>query len=225
VTAGVGRYKDLCIDATSGPELATFYGLAVGLHVEAEEGGDAVLRGPTPAHTIWVNQVPEAKSVKHRVHLDLHGGSVAALEALGARVLDATSHPWTVMADPEGGELCLFVREEVPGYRLYEVAVDCRDHLAQSAWWQQLIGGERVVDEGGFSYLQQIPGVPFEAMTFAPVPEPKLAKNRIHLDVVVPSVDAVVALGGTVLRPRDAEIRWTVMADPEGNELCAFTDA
>jgi hypothetical protein len=32
-----------------------------------------------------------------------------------------------------------------------------------------------------------------------------------------------VALGATVLRAPDEEIRWHVLADPEGNEFCVFT--
>ncbi len=55
------------------------------------------------------------------------------------------------------------------------------------------------------------------------MPEPKTAKNRIHWDVTVESVDDLVGAGATVLRERDDEISWTVCADPEGNEFCAFT--
>ena len=36
--------------------------------------------GPTPEHTVWVNQVPEPKTVKHRIHLDLNVGSVDELD-------------------------------------------------------------------------------------------------------------------------------------------------
>ncbi len=54
------------------------------------------------------------------------------------------------------------------------------------------------------------------------VPEPKTVKNRIHWDVTVAAVDDLVKAGATVLRPQDDEIRWTVLADPEGNEFCAF---
>ena len=55
------------------------------------------------------------------------------------------------------------------------------------------------------------------------MPEPKTAKNRIHLDVTTDDVDALVAAGATVLRAQDDEIGWTVLADPHGNEFCAFT--
>jgi Glyoxalase-like domain len=60
-------------------------------------------------------------------------------------------------------------------------------------------------------------------MDFAAVPEPKTAKNRIHWDVTVPSVAPLVEAGASVLREPGGDIRWHVLADPEGNEFCAFT--
>ncbi|GGS55085.1 VOC family protein [Streptomyces griseoviridis] len=61
-------------------------------------------------------RVPEAKTGKNRLHLDLHPGpgrreaEVARLERLGARVLRQVSEPggtWTVLSDPEGNEFCV----------------------------------------------------------------------------------------------------------------------
>ena len=51
------------------------------------------------------------------------------------------------------------------------------------------------------------------------VPEAKVVKNRVHLDLYVPDIDALVALGATVLASHD---EWSVLGDPEGNEFCAF---
>jgi hypothetical protein len=76
--------------------------------------------------------------------------------------------------------------------------------------------------EGGLSYIEEIPGAPFGSMDFAPVPEPKTAKNRVHIDVLTPDVDALVSAGASVVRAMDDEIEWHVLADPEGNEFCAF---
>lgn len=107
----VVRWKDLCMDATDPERLADFWGGVLGLEVEIQEGGDAVLRGDRPEQTIWVNRVPEPRTVKHRVHLDVTAASVGPIVALGATVLLPASDsgfPWTVMADPEGGEFCVF---------------------------------------------------------------------------------------------------------------------
>ncbi|MFF1676966.1 MULTISPECIES: VOC family protein [unclassified Streptomyces] len=61
-------------------------------------------------------RVPEPKTVKNRLHLDLHAGAerreaeVARLEGLGASVLRQVKEPggeWVVMTDPEGNEFCV----------------------------------------------------------------------------------------------------------------------
>jgi hypothetical protein len=55
------------------------------------------------------------------------------------------------------------------------------------------------------------------------VPEPKIAKNRVHLDLSASDVDdeirRLVELGARVVAVRE---RWTQMADPDGNEFCVF---
>jgi hypothetical protein len=63
--------------------------------------------------------------------------------------------------------------------------------------------------------------MPITTMDFVPVPEPKTVKNRIHWDVHG-TVEAIRAKGATLLRARDQETSWHVMADPEGNEFCVF---
>ncbi len=213
-------YKDLCLDAVDPLRLGTFWAAVLGLELADAGEGDAVLRGPSPEHTVWINAVSEPKTVKHRMHLDVHARSVDELLALGATVVDEQPR-WTVMADPEGGEFCAFVREEPPPYRLYEVGLDAADARRVGRWWADLLGG-RYVDEGKeFVYIADIPGAPFESLDVAPVPEPKSAKNRVHLDVVG-DVAEIVARGATVL---DEQPRWTVMADVEGNEFCVFPPA
>ncbi|MEU8467702.1 VOC family protein [Streptomyces sp. NPDC029006] len=61
-------------------------------------------------------RVPEPKTGKNRLHLDLHPGpdrraeEVSRLEALGARLLREVAEPsgqWTVLADPEDNEFCV----------------------------------------------------------------------------------------------------------------------
>src|SRR5262249_50575682 len=117
----VATFKDLVIDATDATVIGRFWADALGLELHLHDDGDAHLTGPTKAHTIWVNQVPEPRTVKQRVHLDVNAGSVEEIERLGATVLDGESFRWTTMADPEGGELCVFVREGEITQRLYEV--------------------------------------------------------------------------------------------------------
>ncbi len=67
--------------------------------------------------------VPEGKTVKNRLHIDLappangdQAAEVRRLEALGARRVDVGQDPgtvsWVVMADPEGNEFCVLTARE-----------------------------------------------------------------------------------------------------------------
>jgi hypothetical protein len=220
----VARFKDLCLDAVDPAGLGAFWAAVLGRAWEAQDDGDGLLTGPTPQHTIWVNRVPEAKTVKHRVHLDIYARDLAGLEALGATVVEPRhgTRTWTVMADPEGGEFCAFPRAEVPAERLHGLGVDCADPEAQARWWARVYGVD-VTEHDGWFTLEDVPGMPILTMDFAPVPESKAVKNRIHWDVTVPGIAPLVEAGAVVLREPGDDIGWHVLADPEGNEFCAFT--
>jgi hypothetical protein len=71
--------------------------------------------GPVPP-TLTFAQVPEAKTVKNRLHLDLNptdreqDDEVRRLLDLGARHADVGQTgdaSWVVLADPEGNEFCV----------------------------------------------------------------------------------------------------------------------
>jgi hypothetical protein len=220
----LATYKDLCIDAVDAERLGRFWAAALGLDLELLDDGDARLTGPTSQHTVWVNTVAEPVTVKQRVHLDIRADSDDRVTELGATVVDAESFHWTLMQDPEGGELCVFGTQADGKAGLYEVCVDtATTQSAQeiSRWWADVLGGE-AGDEETYSYVEQIPGAPFEYLVVCPVPEPKTVKNRIHLDVTTADLEQLTAKGARLLRAQDEEIGWNVMADPDGNEFCAF---
>src|SRR5262245_18590715 len=132
-------WKDLCIEASDPARLAGFWGALLGLEGEVHDDGDAVLRGAGPAETIWVNRVPEPKTVKHRVHLDVGAAALDPILALGATLVlpaEESGFHWSVLADPEGGELCVFVRDDVPAdppASLYEIVIDTADEASSRA--------------------------------------------------------------------------------------------
>ena len=103
------------------------------------------------------------------------------------------------------------------------VVVDSADPQAQAQWWGKVYGVGVTVNDG-WSALEHVPGMPILTMDFVPVPEPKTVKNRIHWDVTVPGVAPLAEAGATVLRVPGGDIGWYVLADPEGNEFCAFTE-
>jgi hypothetical protein len=220
----IARFKDLCLDAGDQARLGSFWAAVLGRVWEAQENGDGLLKGPTPRHKIWINRVPEAKTVKHRVHLDIYARDLAGLEAFGATIVEPRhgTRTWTVMADPEGGEFCASPRAEPPAERLHGLVVDSADPQAQAQWWAEVYGVGVIRNDGWFT-VEGVPGMPILTMDFVSVPEPKTVKNRVHWDVTVPDVAPLVAAGATVLREPDGDIRWHVLADPEGNEFCAFT--
>jgi hypothetical protein len=220
--SGIARWKDLCIDAVDPDLLGPFWAAALGLTDQRHDDGDHALVGPCAEHRVWINRVAEPVTVKQRVHLDLHAASVAEVEGRGGvAVSEPGEHNWTVCRDPEGGEFCVFVREDPPELRLYEIVVDTVDPGRIAQWWADVFGAIRVDDPKGYSWVEKIPGAPFESMDFVPVPELKSVKNRIHWDVVG-SVAALQAAGARVVRPQEDDIAWTVRGDPEGNEFCAF---
>ena len=62
-------------------------------------------------------------------------------------------------------------------------------------------------------------------LAFQQVPEDKIVKNRLHLDLAHTDPEALIArveaLGGSRIEDHQvAESSWTVLADPEGNEFC-----
>ena len=101
----IARFKDLCLDAVDPAGLGQFYATVLGLRWEPDGDDEGVLRGATPQHTIWINKVPEPRTVKQRVHFDVYALDLAGLTVLGATVLEPQhgTRTWTIMADPEGG--------------------------------------------------------------------------------------------------------------------------
>ena len=221
----IATYKDLCIDAVDAAAMGRFWAGVLHLDLQLDDDGDAKLVGPTPRHTVWINTVPEPKTVKQRMHLDVRADSVDDVVALGGVVVDAESFEhWTVMTDVEGGELCVFRTREGKPAGLMEIVVDAADPVPITAWWAEVLGGVHQDHESGYSYVESMPEAPFDALVFVPVPEPKTVKNRIHIDVTTPDVQLLVDAGARLLREPDDEIRWSVLADPDGNEFCAFVD-
>ena len=113
--------------------------------------------------------------------------------------------------------------------RFSELVIDCHDAERLAGFWHEVLGWELVTaqDEGEI----ELRG-PADAPTllFAPVPEPKSVKNRLHMDVSPVNssrdeeVERVLALGATrVDVGQGADVSWVVLADPEGNEFCVLS--
>jgi predicted enzyme related to lactoylglutathione lyase len=107
--------------------------------------------------------------------------------------------------------------------RLDEVVIDCADPARLAEFWLGVLGGHVVRQSHEWVALHPPHGI---TVSFQAVPEPKVVKNRVHLDVDVHDLaDATAAaerLGATCV----GDVVWDelggfqVMTDPEGNEFC-----
>ncbi|GAA3527471.1 VOC family protein [Aeromicrobium panaciterrae] len=217
-------YKAVCIDALDAAKMGEFWARTLDYDLETLGDGDAVIRGPGEGEEIWINTVSEPKTVWHRVHLDLRQGSLQPFSEL-EQVSKTGEFAWTTFRDPEGGEFCVFVHDEPIKHRLKDVVVQAIDPTAISRWWADVMGGDLNHVDPDYSHIDDVPGSSLESFDFVVTTKPKTVKNRVHWDVTLNqgvTVDGLVAKGATVLRAPDHQIRWTVMADPEGNEFCVF---
>lgn len=120
------RIQCLCIDTTDPRRLAAFWQQALGWRQTYAEDDQVALEPPAGSREDGVVpdllflRVPEPKSGKNRLHIDLRpqdqAAEVARLEALGATRVDVGQGPestWVVLADPDGNEFCTLRPDEI----------------------------------------------------------------------------------------------------------------
>jgi predicted enzyme related to lactoylglutathione lyase len=115
----IGRLGWIQIDANDPMLLAGFWGQVLGLEIDDPLGDPPHYVGLIPIAeglVVSFQRVPERKTLKNRLHLDVEVEDVdeaqAKIEALGGRRLpidDLSEYGfrWRPMADPEGNEFCL----------------------------------------------------------------------------------------------------------------------
>jgi hypothetical protein len=112
---------------------------------------------------------------------------------------------------------------------ILNITLDCEDARAQASFWAAALGWTAHEQEnvpGRVEYLAESPAGGFPRLYFTTVPEPKTAKNRLHLDLIPPGDDPqrelarLIGLGATVLDDQPLNAGWLILADPEGNEFC-----
>jgi hypothetical protein len=241
------RLVHLVWNANDPAALARFWASALGWVIgdAAEDEVDVVwpegYRYPDPvAVPLVFVPVPEPKTGKNRVHLDLASTSRAHQADLVARLLELGASPadigqgetpWVVLADPEGNEFCVLEpRDEYSDTGpVAAIPTDCADPAALGRFWTEAAGWPVAHAEEYITGLRAPSGVgPY--LEFLRVPEGKTVKNRIHPDVApYPGQDPaaeVARLRGLGAVPADVgqgDVNWTVLADPEGNEFCVLS--
>ena len=113
----IGALQEIVIDCSNPEALARFWQALIGGDVEVESRDFVVLDGDDDGFYFGFQRVPEAKSGKNRIHLDVEvddlDTAVDEAEQLGARkigaVVEEDDGSFQVMADPGGNEFCFIV--------------------------------------------------------------------------------------------------------------------
>ncbi len=126
--------------------------------------------------------------------------------------------------------------------RWYTTVVDCDDIAAQSRWWAAVLGWQIVYEADDEVVIVPAHVTPELAermpwpeigpgMVFVPVAEPKITKNRLHIDLAPhldddrdAEIERLLAMGATRVDVGQADTAtWDVFTDPEGNEFCVLS--
>ncbi|HET6950275.1 MAG TPA: VOC family protein [Acidimicrobiales bacterium] len=242
------RFWSVVIDAADPSALARFWSALTGWPITYEEPDEVVVEPPSdaadrytePGFPLVFGLVDDVKQGKNKVHLDLNSNSaehqaalVARAERAGARRLDIGQGdvPWTVLADPDGNEFCILEHRATYAAAgvIAAVVVDVPDPGASAGFWSAATGWPVLASDDDSRSLAPPDGAGPRLELLA-VSDPKVAKDRVHIDVApyagddqAADVERLRGLGAT-----DADIgqgvqRWVVLRAPDGHELCVLT--
>jgi hypothetical protein len=113
---------------------------------------------------------------------------------------------------------------------LENLAIDAQDATALGRFWEALLGANTITQEPDlFETRLTVPDGPVLDLCFQSVPEPRLPRPRLHLDVAGGAHQAEVVaraleLGATHLDIGQHDVPWVVLADPEGNPFCVMEE-
>jgi hypothetical protein len=111
----------------------------------------------------------------------------------------------------------------------FEITMDCPDPAALTDFWAEAVHAVTIERGDRYVILHPPEGEGVVPIVLQRVPEPKVGKARVHLDIYVDAdvleaeIERLVQLGATRVSTdvftEDGE-QWFVMADPVGNEFC-----
>jgi predicted enzyme related to lactoylglutathione lyase len=240
------RLTHLVVDTPDPVRLARWWAGALGWVLEEADPEESYVAPPegAPGVPLVFGRVDDPKRGKNRVHLDFSSSDAAEQREIVDRLLAAgatyadigqSDVPWTVLADPDGNELC--VLEPRPDYDgtgvVAAIVVDALDPPALARFWAAAAGWQVLHASPDAAGLRAPDGTgPY--LEFVRTTEPHTYKNRWHLDVAgyrdddqAAEVERLLALGATHAdvgqsAAKPGEVTWVVLADPEGNEFCVL---
>lgn len=242
------RLDSVVIDAADPTGLGRFWSTATGWPIFRDEPDEVVVApagyaedAPVePGLPLVIGRVDDPKVGKNRLHIDLNSRSADQQAALVDRLLQAGATPadvgqgdvpWVVLADPEGNELCVLEPRDdyARAGAIAAIVLDTPDPGALAPFWAAASGWVPEVRPGGDVRLTR-PNSLGPRLELLRVDDPKLAKNRVHLDVApyaaddqAAEVERLLALGARHVDIGQGRQSWVVLADPDGNEMCVLS--
>ena len=209
------RLVNLVVDAADPAASAHWWAEVLGWEVTFETRHEVAVEPPAgePGLPLVFVPVPDHKSVPNRVQLVLAGPSAAQV----------------TLADPEGNEYRVLEPRDRDTGALAAVVMAAADPPALARFWTEAAAWPVTGADQRLACLRDPSGTgPFLELVHSPAP--KLVKNRLHLDLApypgddpAAEVARLRSLGATPADIGQGQVTWTVLADPEGNELCVLS--
>jgi len=103
------------------------------------------------------------------------------------------------------------------------LVVDCHEPDTLAAFWYELLGGEVMVWPQYGIVTLRAEGITID---FVLVPDKKVTKNRLHLDIATSdpeaTIERAIEFGATFAEDFAIAENFTVLRDIEGNEFCVM---
>lgn len=234
------RLWSVVFDANDLSNLARFWAETLGWEQRDEDGYSTVAGGDGTVHRLEFVSRPNQKRSQNWMHFDLSSTSIEEQRAvverlirLGAHHIDVGQGPdseHVVLADPEGNEFCVLE----PGNSFVDYggrmgSLTCDGSPTVGYFWSEALEWPLVWDQDEETAIRA-PNGTGQFITFGPPVRPKVAKNRLHIDVA-PTPDGdqqdevrrLESLGARRIDIGQGDVPWIVMADPDGNEFCVLT--
>jgi len=242
------RLFSVVFDAADPSGLARFWAVATGWPITLEEPDEVVVEPPEddtgtptePGMPLVFVPVDDPKVDKNRVHLDLNSRSADEQREIAERLLAHGATPadigqedvgWVVLADPEGNELCVLDPRDdyAQAGAVAAIILNTPDPTALAPFWTEAAGWVVVAGDDSYAALARPDGAG-PRLELIRAADPKVVKNRVHLDVAPYAADDQAAevsrlrdLGASPADVGQGEQTWVVLADPEGNEFCVLS--
>ena len=111
-----------------------------------------------------------------------------------------------------------------------DLVLDCAEPQALEPFWRDALGYRSYFSSDSHVILVPNDDSNASPLVLQQVPEPRVGKNRMHVDLVTDDIEGeverLVDLGATRLHDgiqNMGDVRWVTLADPVGNELCVCT--